>query len=210
MWQWRLSINYTLLIRLFRLISWPAWLEWLFDDNGRWVMLVIIEDQWTFMMSRYWSLKMKFHPLHLRHDLHICSFVSCALFAKHSFWKDLVRIKMSLIREMNILSEWVHRFDHMTTIILHPQLLIFEANELDYSHSISISLESSSIACSLHCTRRAIKLKVINLNVSRHVTSRIFFAQHLIQFILRYFYWSINSIFAWTTHCRAAQRVSLT
>jgi hypothetical protein len=124
-WQWRLSFQYTLLIRFFRLISWSAWLEELFNDNRWWIMLVIVKEQWALMMSEYRSFKMKFYVFHLRHDLHICSLISCTLFVKHSFDKDLVRIKMSLVREINILSKWVHRLDYMTMIILHSQLLIF-------------------------------------------------------------------------------------
>jgi hypothetical protein len=139
-----------------RLVSWSLWLERLFGDNECWIMLVIIKEQRALIMSRYRSFKIKFYTSHLRHSLHICSFVSCVFFAKNSFCKDLIRIKMSLIREMNMLPEWVHRLGHMTMTVLHSRLLIFGANKLDHDHTILISFGLSLSACSLHSTRRTI------------------------------------------------------
>jgi hypothetical protein len=199
------------MIRVLRLISWPAWLGRLFDDNGWWVMLVIVEQQWALMMSRYRSCEMKFYFFHLRHDLHICSFVSRALFAKHSFWKDLVRIKMSFVREMNILSVWFHRVVQTTMIILHSQLFIFEVNELDFDHAIALSFGLSSTACSFHGTRRTIQLKMIYLNLSRLISYEIFFViQHLSQLIIRHLQRSSDSSFVYATRCIwSAQLTSL-
>jgi hypothetical protein len=117
---------------------------------------------------------------------------------------------MSLIREMNVLSERVHRLDHMTTIILHSQLLIFEANELDYDHAIAISFELSSAACSFHDTRRTVQLKMIYLNLSRLISYEIFFIiQHFSQLIIRHLQRSFCPDFVNTTKCRSAQRISL-
>jgi hypothetical protein len=117
---------------------------------------------------------------------------------------------MSLIREMNVLSERVHRLGHMTTIILHSQLLIFGANELDYGHAIATSFELSSAACSFHGTRRTVQLKIIYLNLSRLISYEIFFIiQHFSQLIIRHLQRSSCPSFVNTTKCRSAQRISL-
>jgi hypothetical protein len=201
-WQWCLSLNYTLLIRLFRLISWSTWLEWLFDDNEWWVILVIVKLQRAFMMSEYWSCKMKFYLFHLEHDSHVFRFVSCVLFTKNFLEKRLIEIKMSFVSKMYVLLKRNYRFDHMTIIIFNFQLFILFTKTSDWDHSISIDFFESSLAYSLHCTSRTIQLKMIYLHLSRLILYEIFVhLQHLIQLINRHFDRSFWSIFTHTTRC---------
>ncbi len=48
---------------------------------------------------------MQLNSLYIRHRLHIFGLISCAFFAKHTFFIHLIRIKMSFVCEMHILSK---------------------------------------------------------------------------------------------------------
>ncbi len=109
---------------------------------------------------------------------------------------------MSFVSKMHVLSKGVHRLDHMTMIIFNLQLFVLFTKFLDFDHSISTRFFESSLAYSFHCTRRAVQLKMIYLNLSSLISYEIFFhIQHLIQLIRRNFYRSFCSIFTHATRC---------
>ncbi len=186
---------------LLRFIFWFAWLREHFNNHEWDVMLVIIKNERTLMMSKHWRCEMQFYFFYVTHALHIFWFVLCVFFTKNFFSIKLFRISMCLIREMHVLSKWLNRLIFMTMIVLHSQFSIFRSDFLHFEHSISISFESSSLASSLHSTLRTIQLKIIYLNVSRLISNRIFYIQHLIQFFLRHFYSWFGSIFVYRTRC---------
>jgi hypothetical protein len=141
-WQWCFSLDNTLLIDFFCLISWSAWLEQLFRDHKQKIMLVIIELKWTFMMSKYRDCEMKLYTLQIRHDLHIWSFVSCLFFAKHSFCQDSDLIK------------WISRHTRYNSkdieLIMQSRLMHCEAKLRMQLSSMIVSVQWSHFSTIYH------------------------------------------------------------
>jgi hypothetical protein len=117
--QSNFSFSYAFMIRIVCIRFSFAWFAWLFYLNIKHIVLIIVKLQVLLMMSRNRNSNMQFNSFHFRHRLHIYWLVSSVFFSKHSFLKRLIWIEMSLIREMNILSEILNRMIFMRFVVDH-------------------------------------------------------------------------------------------
>jgi hypothetical protein len=125
MWQRCFSLRKTLMMLLVCIVLSFARLAWLFYLNIRHVMLIIVELQNLFMLSRNKDNYMKFDLFHVRQRLYIFNLVFNALFSKNSSLKRLIQIKMSLVDKINVLSKILINIIFVLFFVNHSQLFVF-------------------------------------------------------------------------------------
>ncbi len=153
---------------------------------------------------------MQFHILHLRDRLHILRLVSCFFLSQNSFIKRLIRVEMSLIREVYVLSRIMNSMCFMFFSILHSQLFIFIADRSNFCLFKSCNSRRTLTECSLNRTRRNIQMKMLNLHRSRLISHEIFLRiKHFIHHVNDHLLESITTQFVKTTKSSLIKTISL-